>query len=482
MQKFPHDLMTSTQWLQIDSNARAQIPDENFEPLRLSGGSDDPQHDRSLNVASNVAATKQLTDAIVPGGGSDGDGYDGDTVSIQSENRKADSLSESRNDLNNNNNQNAEKNAALDVTKQLEKWNKVRESLYSQYGWSSENVNQNSKWDVDMTTTPTEGCQIRDKSVITGTNQWSSDNVKQNSKWDVDMTATPNEGWLNRVKSVATGTNHWGNEFPKCSNTEEAITFADLAQPECRPEPDRWAADETEVDREEQPPIASFGGAIPRDFRIQSDEPQMPSGSQYDSTFKQYRSMDNANDWNQPYSPSSQMQNQNRFPRPITKKNATSPTLPLDVGASTLPHPNDQPTNSFTAHFQQMNLQDNIMHPYQPHFTAQSPQQNHVAQMSPSPFDFEQDDPFARSNGLEESQYPLRMMMPSQRLTMNHPWIRLDTPAMAPNEMHISRWPTNNLPTAAEAPACQYNEQLAMTSNSATIPDWQLSSYYQNFW
>lgn len=36
----------------------------------------------------------------------------------------------------------------MSFTEQLEKWNKVRQSLYSQNGWCSTNVNQISKWDV----------------------------------------------------------------------------------------------------------------------------------------------------------------------------------------------------------------------------------------------------------------------------------------------------------------------------------------------
>lgn len=38
----------------------------------------------------------------------------------------------------------------ISFSEHLEKLNKVRESLYSQNGWSSTNVNQTSKWVVDM--------------------------------------------------------------------------------------------------------------------------------------------------------------------------------------------------------------------------------------------------------------------------------------------------------------------------------------------
>lgn len=43
---------------------------------------------------------------------------------------------------------NAENNSGF--TEQLEKLNKVRESIWSPYGWSSQNVNQSSKWSVDL--------------------------------------------------------------------------------------------------------------------------------------------------------------------------------------------------------------------------------------------------------------------------------------------------------------------------------------------
>lgn len=470
MQQIPHDLMRPKQWLHIDTNAGNKIAYETFVPMRLRGGSDDPKHNLSLDVACDGSATKQLTDALFgPGGDVGGGDPDGDSVSIQSENRKADSLSDRKNDLNNNNDQNQEKDGTNDVTKQLEKWNKVRESLYSQYGWSSENVNQNSKWDVDMTTTPTEGCQNRDKSVITGTNQWS-------------------------------------NEFTKGSSTEEAITFADLAQSDRWSNAERWATNDAEVDREEQQPAASYGGAIPRDYRVQADDAQLASGSQFASTFNQYRSQANANDWNKPFPSTSQNQNQNQnpFPRPITKKTTTPP---LD-GGPTLPHPNDQWTSAFTTHFQQMNLQDNIMHPYQQRFTAQSTAQpqNHHTQMSP--FDFGQNDSFAQ-NGREQSQYPWHMpferstMMPSQ----NQSFFAMDS-ALAQNELHEaanSRWPMTELPTAGSGDASSLAEQFAMRSaidlvdpststnfiptaataaptKPSTIPNWQHSSFYQNYW
>lgn len=465
MQKTPNDMMRPKQWHQIDLNNGVKIPDKNFEPLRLRGGGDDPKRDRSLNVAFDSSAIEQLTDAIGP------NGDDGNTVSIQTENPKADSLSDSRSDLNNNNNQNLEKNGALDVTKQLEKWNKVRESLYSQYGWSSENVNQNSKWDVDMTTTPTEECQNRDKSVIAGTTQWS-------------------------------------NEFPKCNSTEEAITFADL-----EPEPlDREAAIrklslaiyliskcQEETFANSKPPTHQnyvSGGAVPRDFCVQADDARRPSGNQYANTYNQYRSMGNPNDCNKPFPPSNQNENQNRFARPITKKTADTP---MDGGPN-LPHPNDQPTNSFTSYFQQMNLQDNIMYPYQQRFTAQSQPQNHNEQMSP--FDFGQNDSFAQ-NGWEQGQHPWRMqyerstMMPLQNQPHHQSFFAMDS-TLAQNELHTasnSRWPPNDLSTGGDASFAMRNAidlvddpststsfiptaAAAAATNSSAIPNWQHSSFY----
>lgn len=63
----------------------------------------------------------------------------------------------------------------ISVTEQLEKWNKVRQSLYSQNGWCSENVNQISKWDVgdvdrNGLVPPTN---MHKDSYETGTNIWN---------------------------------------------------------------------------------------------------------------------------------------------------------------------------------------------------------------------------------------------------------------------------------------------------------------------
>lgn len=68
-------------------------------------------------------------------------------------------------------------NTSFDAASQLEKWNKVRESLYSQHGWSSDNVNQNSKWDVgtmDGDWMKSGGGDVQSAVQNTGTNNWNS--------------------------------------------------------------------------------------------------------------------------------------------------------------------------------------------------------------------------------------------------------------------------------------------------------------------
>lgn len=76
--------------------------------------------------------------------------------------------------------QNNDGPASLDLAAQLQRLGKVRESLYSQNGWSSSNVNQTSKWDVG------EMIDARDvrgigqtyntrKNCDQGTNIWSSE-------------------------------------------------------------------------------------------------------------------------------------------------------------------------------------------------------------------------------------------------------------------------------------------------------------------
>lgn len=61
----------------------------------------------------------------------------------------------------------------MSFTEQLEKWNKVRESLYSQNGWCSQNVNQISKWDVgDLNSSQSQSINQQKQSHETGTNIW----------------------------------------------------------------------------------------------------------------------------------------------------------------------------------------------------------------------------------------------------------------------------------------------------------------------
>lgn len=69
--------------------------------------------------------------------------------------------------------------ASLDLAAQLQRLGKVRESLYSQNGWSSSNVNQTSKWDVgemiDGRDVHGIGQTYNRKNCDQGTNIWSSE-------------------------------------------------------------------------------------------------------------------------------------------------------------------------------------------------------------------------------------------------------------------------------------------------------------------
>lgn len=67
------------------------------------------------------------------------------------------------------------KTKPISVTEQLEKWNKVRQSLYSQNGWCSENVNQISKWDVGDSDKngSMPPINMHKDSYETGTNNWN---------------------------------------------------------------------------------------------------------------------------------------------------------------------------------------------------------------------------------------------------------------------------------------------------------------------
>lgn len=70
--------------------------------------------------------------------------------------------------------------ASLDLATQLQRLGKVRESLYSQNGWSSSNVNQTSKWDVGEMIDARDVRGIgqtynRKNNCDQGTNIWSSE-------------------------------------------------------------------------------------------------------------------------------------------------------------------------------------------------------------------------------------------------------------------------------------------------------------------
>lgn len=103
--------------------------------LRLRGGSDIfkdtnaqllKTQQRDLSEIEEINSFDQVTIA------------NDNLMSIQNAERKSDSLvSISSSD-------------SMNVAKQLERLNVVRESLYSKYGWGSSNVDQTSKWDVDL--------------------------------------------------------------------------------------------------------------------------------------------------------------------------------------------------------------------------------------------------------------------------------------------------------------------------------------------
>lgn len=87
--------------------------------------------------------------------------------------------------------------ASLDLAAQLQRLGKVRESLYSQNGWSSSNVNQTSKWDVG------EMIDARDvrgigqtynnrKNCDQGTNIWSSEYQAQKAIFPNANCSVPN--------------------------------------------------------------------------------------------------------------------------------------------------------------------------------------------------------------------------------------------------------------------------------------------------
>lgn len=65
------------------------------------------------------------------------------------------------------------------MNEQLEKWNKVRESLYSQNGWCSTNVSQISKWDVGDVDSTSLHSNFQQHSHETGTIIWNANLSQQ---------------------------------------------------------------------------------------------------------------------------------------------------------------------------------------------------------------------------------------------------------------------------------------------------------------
>lgn len=66
------------------------------------------------------------------------------------------------------------KSKPMSFSEQLEKWNKVRQSLYSQSGWCSTNVNQISKWDVGDLDSKSQSINQQKHRHETGTNIWNA--------------------------------------------------------------------------------------------------------------------------------------------------------------------------------------------------------------------------------------------------------------------------------------------------------------------
>lgn len=99
------------------------------------------------------------------------------------------------------------KTQPVSVTEQLEKWNKVRQSLYSQNGWCSENVNQISKWDVGDSDKNglVPQMNMHTDGYETGTNNWNVNYAHHQhsyetgtNNWDVNLTHHQHgsEPWL----------------------------------------------------------------------------------------------------------------------------------------------------------------------------------------------------------------------------------------------------------------------------------------------
>lgn len=100
--------------------------------------------------------------------------------------------------------------ASLDLAAQLQHLGKVRESLYSQNGWSSSNVNQTSKWDVGETIDARDllgiGQTYNRKNCDQGTNIWSSEYQAQKAMFPFANCSaqTGTSHW-----ELPTGTSHW---------------------------------------------------------------------------------------------------------------------------------------------------------------------------------------------------------------------------------------------------------------------------------
>lgn len=96
------------------------------------------------------------------------------------------------------------KSKPISVTEQLEKWNKVRQSLYSQNGWCSENVSQISKWDVgDLDINGlVPPVNMHKDGYETGTNIWNT-NLSHHHHGNEPFTSFP---FANNTAGIATAT------------------------------------------------------------------------------------------------------------------------------------------------------------------------------------------------------------------------------------------------------------------------------------
>lgn len=122
--------------------------------LRLRGGSDAWNDPSSSNSGRTTSDSKDLTNNL-----NEQQQFvaNDQLTSIQNEEeKKSDNLFSF--------NQSNELDSS--VAKQLKKLNEVRESLYSLYGWGSDHVDQNSKWDVDV--------NVNNHGDVDGTKPWEN--------------------------------------------------------------------------------------------------------------------------------------------------------------------------------------------------------------------------------------------------------------------------------------------------------------------